>query len=128
MLVFSHSRKKITKFKHRYGNKKYCQIYLSVLTIFRWKNKMSAFTMYNIATAYLITNLNLSKRLWFLFYYICMCCMVISWLIKCWIFSKMFSCLFSFYFLEKSLNQQRQCEALAKQEADLKSGVLMYLK
>ena len=48
MLDFSHSRKKITKFKYRYGDKKYCQIYLSVLTIFRWKNKMSAFTMYNL--------------------------------------------------------------------------------
>ena len=61
MLDFSHSRKKITKFKYRYDDKKYCQIYINVLTIFRWKNKMSAFTMYNIATAYLITNLNLSN-------------------------------------------------------------------
>ena len=34
MLDFSQSRKKITKFNHRYGDRKYYQIYLSVLTTF----------------------------------------------------------------------------------------------
>ena len=53
---FFHILEKITKFKHRYDDKKYCQIYFKCFDNFSGgKNKRSVFTMYNIAMAYLIT-------------------------------------------------------------------------